>query len=260
MQRTTIRPMRWNVLAALAIGVSVLACGPISSGGSSISIDPTPTATPIVEESIIGGSDSGGGEEQPADPPEDSPEATEPPEDPPGGSSDPGCLVGTWQTVPGTVESYMQAVFDKPSAGTSVSFNVTEVAGYLTLTFDDSGNLTGNADEYTVNVAIPELNASVDVVVVLSGSAQYTADESTITVDDPNYQGTSLGDGVIEGIQTGQQVVTVNITPGAFSAQAGPFGIEETVDNGGAGRYECSGDTLYTGFSEYGPVEWMRVN
>jgi len=249
----------WILLAGFILMVAVLACGPL--GGSSISIDPTPTptATPQVQESIgTGGGETGGGEstEEPAD----QPEATEPPDEPPIGSSDPGCLVGTWQTVPGTVESYMQAVFDKPSAASGATFNVTEVEGYLTMSFDDSGNMTGDADEYKVNVAIPELNASIDVVVVLSGSAQYTADESTISVTDPNYQGSSLGDGVVEGIQTGAQEVVVNITPGAFSAQSGLFSIQEEGDSGGDGHYECSGDTLLTAFSEYGPVEWMRVH
>lgn len=262
MQRKTMTGRRWILLAGLVLAGAVLACGPISTGNVE------QMATAVLEAAESSGSGGQGSAsdatEEPANQP---PEATEPPA--PSGdepvetaepSGDPGCLVGTWQTVPGTVEAYLSNTFNAYATDAPVTFGVEEVGGHLTMSFDESGMMTGAADEYRVTVTIEELGAAIDVVVVLSGSAQYSADGSTLTVTDPDYQGTSVGDGIVQGIQTGEQEVVVNITPGAMSVEGGPFSVQESGDTGGAGQYECSGDTLRTSFSEYGNIEWMRVN
>ncbi len=168
------------------------------------------------------------------------------------------CLIGTWQTVPGSVSGYLSEAMNSTSDG-GITFGVENEQGYLTLKYDEAGQVEGLAEEYQVTVTIAEIDTAIDVVMVLSGSAEYTADDSTLTIIDPNYDAEAIGEGLVAGMQTDEQVARIELTPGSFAAQSGPIAIEAEPESEGSGEYSCEGDTLIIEITDLSTIEWERV-
>lgn len=168
------------------------------------------------------------------------------------------CLVGNWHTVPGTISDYLSEAMNSTADG-AITFGVEEIEGYLSLEFTADGEMLGQADEYQVQVTIEELGSEIEIIMSLSGSGEYEADGSTITITDPDYDAVAAGDGLIAGIQTGEQVVRLDLEPGSFSIQGGPLAMSDEVESTNGTSYSCEGDTLILDIPDFSSVEWVRV-
>jgi hypothetical protein len=168
------------------------------------------------------------------------------------------CLVGNWQTVPGTISDYLSEAMNSTADG-AITFGVEEIEGYLSLEFTADGEMLGQADEYQVRVTIEELGSEIDIIMSLSGAAEYAADGSTLTITDPDYDAVAAGDGLIAGIQTGEQVVRLDLEPGSFSVQGGPLAMSDEVESTNGTSYSCEGDTLTLDIPDFSSVDWVRV-
>lgn len=168
------------------------------------------------------------------------------------------CLVGSWQTVPGSISDYLSEAMNSSGADT-ITFGVEEIEGYLSLEFTSDGEMLGKADEYRVLVTIEELGSEIEIIMSLSGSAEYEADDSMLTITDPNYDAEASGDGLIAGIQTGEQVVRLELEPSSFSLQGGPLVMNDEVESTSGTSYSCDGDSLILDIPDFSSVAWYRV-
>jgi len=168
------------------------------------------------------------------------------------------CLVGTWQTVPGTISDYLSEAMNSTADG-AITFSVEEIEGYLSLEFTEEGEMLGQADEYQVRVTIEELGSEIEIIMSLSGSAEYAADGSTLTITDPDYDAVAAGEGLLAGIQTGEQVVRLDLEPGSFSVQGGPLAMSDEVESTSGTPYSCEGDSLTLEIPDFSSVNWIRV-
>jgi hypothetical protein len=168
------------------------------------------------------------------------------------------CLVGSWQTVPGSISDYLYEAMNSTGSDT-ITFGVEEIQGYLSLEFTSDGEMLGKADEYRVLVTIEELGSEFEIIMTLSGSAEYQANATELMITDPNYDAEASGDGFIAGIQTGEQVVRIDLAPGSFSLQGGPLVMSNEVESTSGTSYSCAGDSLILDIPDFSSVAWYWV-
>lgn len=140
----------------------------------------------------------------------------------------------------------------------AITFDVEEAEGYLSVVFTESGEMQGAAEEYRVLVTIEELGSEMEVILSLSGAAEYTADGSTLTITDPDYDGRAAGESLVGGIQTGKQEVRLDLEPGSFSAQGGPLAVSDDVETTSGILYTCEGDQLTFEIPDLASIDWAR--
>ncbi len=216
-----------------------------------------PAETPTPEEGPEIPAPAGSSEDSEAPAQDEEPAAEEAPEEVQEQVGQ-ACLIGTWRTVPGSVSDYLLNAMNSTSEG-GITFGIENEQGYLTMKFYEDGQVEGLAEEYQVTVTVEEIDAAIDVVMVLSGSAEYTADSDKLTFIDPNYDAEAVGEGLVAGMQTDEQVARIELTPGHFAAQSESIAIEGETDPEGSADYTCEGDSLVIEIPDLSAIEWERV-
>lgn len=237
----------WKVFISILFAVSVVflsSCGPAEAPALE-----EPTPTPEFAASSSENSEAPAQDEEPAA--EEAPEVVQE-------QVGQACLIGTWQTVPGSVSDYLLNAMNSTSEG-GITFGIENEQGYLNLKFYEDGQVEGLAEEYQVTVTVEEIDTAIDVEMVLSGSAEYTADSNSLTFIDPNYDAEAVGEGLVAGMQTDEQVARIELTPGHFAAQSGPITVNEETDPEGSADYTCEGDSLVIEIPDLSAIEWERV-
>jgi hypothetical protein len=237
----------WKVFISILFAVSVVflsSCGPAETP----TVEEAPEMPPPAASSKESSEDLAQDEEPAA---EEAPEKEQEEEAQ-------ACLIGTWQTVPGSVSDYLLNAMNSTSEG-GITFGIENEQGHLTLKFYEDGQVEGLAEEYQVTVTVEEIDTAVDVEIVLSGSAEYTADGNKLAFTDPNYDAEAVGEGIIAGMQTSEQAARIELTPGHFAAQSESMAFEGETDLEGSADYTCEGDSLVIEIPDLSAIEWERV-
>ncbi|MBW8012914.1 MAG: hypothetical protein FVQ83_16980 [Chloroflexi bacterium] len=232
------------ILATLLLITVSLSCNFLSSD------NPTPTPTPTLSPDIAVGSSGEEGNE-----PENENETEEnqnPPESE--GQSQDSCLVAVWAVDPDSMSTYLSSAMNQSS---EVLFVVSQVSGDLFLYFDNNGEMGTSSEDFQIIVSLDaglsEVSFEFTFILEASGTAQYSANGTTITNWDQDYE--FVGDplSAIGEISSGESTIVIAINPGWFVGLDYDGGDEATA------TYACSGNTLTLIANEYGTIVFSRI-
>jgi hypothetical protein len=240
----------------LAIGALLLlvlaACG-------STSVEPTPTPTPVM--TVAG--DEGEGQSDSGTDGEAGGEAEAGPDSGPiSGSAE--CLVGTWAADHESFAGYLQDAFESSTSDSGIELVFRTGSGDLLIVFTADGSMAVLGEEFQVDVEIVNPAAQFTFFVNADGDANYAADDQAIAAWDFQYSSDASGEGVVLGMDTGESIAVINLTPDRLlaytSANGFSYSVEEAPEESSTTPYTCQGDVLILGVPEFQPVLWNRVN
>lgn len=248
------------LVAALFMAFS-LACSSIPFLGDDPDPTSMPTPTPTPSEVVLPVTSGEESEEQndETETPDEEPVETEEKGEPelltgPEGQTLDPCLIGIWAVDHESMSNYLTTAMNQTE---EVLFSVSQISGNLFMIFDENGVMGADSEDFqiimTFNTGVEGVGFEFTYLIEAEGTAQYSADGSSVTNWDHDYTFASDPLSAFGEISSNGDTYVINVTPDWF-VSANPGGGEDAT-----GTYNCSGDTLSFMPNEYGPIVFLRV-